>query len=45
MLLYDKSCVPHLLYLIHFVPLGMQVLLDGLALEISVTDSDCCVGV
>lgn len=45
MLLHDKSCAPLLLYLIHFVPLGMQVLLDGLAFEISVTDSDCCVGV
>lgn len=34
-----------LLYLVHFIPSGMQVLFDGLAFEISVADSDCCIGV
>lgn len=33
------------LYLVDLVPLGVQVLLDGLALETPVADSDCCVGV
>lgn len=33
------------LYLIHFVPFGVQILFDGLAFEIPVADSECRVWV
>lgn len=33
------------LYLVHFIPPRVQILFDGLAFEISVADSDSCIGV
>lgn len=50
---YSKqNCRPSLnqskaaaLYLVHFIPLGVQILFDGLAFEIAVADSERCVRV
>lgn len=41
----DNHSVLQLLYLIHFVPPGMQILFDGLGFEMPVADSEYCVGV
>lgn len=34
-----------LLYLVHFIPYGVQILFDGLAFEITVANSERCIGV
>lgn len=45
MFLHDKCIASQFLYLIHFIPLRVQILFDGLAFEMSVADSECGVGV
>lgn len=37
---FSQTCERTELYLIHFIPLGVQILFDGLALEMAVADSE-----